>query len=65
MSVFDDMEEYVNKLCIVSLESKVVELNSFLDEINGCNYTTVSEVKFAIYKNIEIINAIIKERGVK
>ena len=65
MSVFDNMEGYVNKVAMISLEGKVVELNNLLDEIVKHDYQTVSEVKGAINSSIDIITAMIKEKGMK
>ena len=62
MNVFEEMDDHVNKVTMMVLESKVTELNSLLNEINDRNYTTVSEVKGAINVNIDIINAMIKEK---
>ena len=62
MNIFEEMPDHINKLTMISLESKVTELNSLLNEINDRNYTTVSEVKTAINESINIINAMINEK---
>ena len=65
MSILDDMEEHVNRVTMISLESKIVELKSLMDEIVKHDYKTVSEVKGAINNSIDIITAMIKEKGIK
>ena len=42
MSILDDMEEHVNRVTMISLEGKIVELKSLMDEIVKHDYTTVS-----------------------
>ena len=64
-NVLNVTDEYVRKLVMISLESKITELNRLRDEIVIDNYTTVSEVKGAINSSIDIITAIIKEKGNK
>ena len=62
MNIFEEMDDHINKLTMISLKSKVTELNGLLNEIDDRNYTTVSEVKTAINESIDIINTMIKEK---
>jgi hypothetical protein len=62
MIVFDDIDQYIKKVTMIALQSKVIELNSLMDEIVQHDYKTVSEVKGAINSSIDIITAMIKEK---
>ena len=62
MNIFEDMDDHINKVTMMVLKSKVTELSSLMNEIDDRNYTTVSEVKTAINKNINIINTMINEK---
>ena len=56
MNVFDDMEDYINKVTMINLESKVVELNSLLDEIVQHDYKTAKQFSDKIKSNLKLFN---------